>query len=239
MVVRHVISTELINWSRKEMKRATTSAYHSALLEGLRIAYERHSEVIKELEKFPSDVQEIAKLEQIELRKLVGLRVELSAQRSGIILFASSFLEALINHWMVTSLPKDDFKALEKLSPLEKWTIGPKLIHRDYELPKGEPPHQYIVELYKRRNNIVHHVPFHSVNEEIIHSGKFPPVAQNENHLMERFFNLPSDLMHHLIDNGFGSDAFSLIFCSGMNVGDFIDKLNSKKKREPVKVSNG
>ena len=221
------------------MEIGTTSAYHSTLLAGLRLAYERHSEVLKDLEKFPSDVQEIAKLEQNELGRLMALRVELLAQRSGIVLFASSFLEALINHWMVTSMPKDDFEALEKLSALEKWTVGPKLVHRDYELPKGKPPHQYIVELFKRRNNIVHHVPFHSVNEEVVHKGKFPPVAPNENQLMESFFNLPSDLMHHLIDNGFDSDAFNLVCCSGMNVGDFIDKLNSKKKLEPVEVSKG
>lgn len=202
------------------MESSRTSNYHHILLLGLQESfdgYKKSWEAFQEL--LPIDFVKSTESSIIEYHQR---RETFKVKRTSVYLYAASFLEALINVYLSQNLAPEEFQVVEKLSPIEKWIVGPRLVDENYVLKPGKLPHQELKELFDRRNAIMHHKPFHEVNGEVWHKGKFPREDANEHLMVEKFFNLPVTMVKHLLKFNRGSEAFSFAVSSGLDMESFI-----------------
>lgn len=201
------------------MKKSKTITLHHILLRGLKSAYIQYCSDWEEMQDLSLiDTKQSTKTEIIKyMEKLYNMR----ASQYAVWLFSSSLLEALINFYLITNLRSEEFKALEKLSPVEKWVIGPRFVDAEYKLEKGINPHQNLLKLFDRRNSIVHHKAFREENGKIKYKGKFPKVQPNEHDLTHSFFELPEEMVIFVIKNKKDSIAFEFAAGSGFDIENF------------------
>src|SRR5688500_17922540 len=111
------------------MKKTSISGFHEILSLGLNSSFERYVEGRKAFleAKSAPDSNEAA-----GMRRLYTAWQNAEVNRVAVVLFAASFVEALINGYLIMALSSEEFSALEKWSPLEKWAIGPRIVERSY-----------------------------------------------------------------------------------------------------------
>ena len=130
------------------MKKSKTITIHQILVRGLKSAYDQYCLDWKELQDLsPIDFKQST---NIEIKNYLDKLKDMLASRFAVWLFSSSLLEALINLYLITNLRSEEFKALEKLSPVEKWVIGSRFVDAEYKLEKGKTPHQNLMKLFER-----------------------------------------------------------------------------------------
>lgn len=88
--------------------------------------------------------------------ELMNIDIELAKLASITIVFAMISVEAYVYDYAARHL-KDSFvkKYIDKLDPLSKWVIVPKLI-TGKELPRGGEWFQLLKNLVRERNSIIH-----------------------------------------------------------------------------------
>lgn len=208
------------------MKQSRISNYHEVLALGLSDAFKRYVDAATALNAARTSL-DLSNPEEVALIVSTGKSVEMN--RAAFILFTSSYLEALINAYLIMVLSREEFAALERLNPVEKWTIGPRMVDRVFQLETGRSPHQELSDLFDRRNAIVHHKPQYDVDGVRAHKGFFPAVHSDEEGTMQRFKALPEKLLRLLPEKDGGVEAFMLAFSSGLD-GETLNRIAQKKK---------
>jgi hypothetical protein len=103
--------------------------------------------------------------------KTVGLesdaraRLHLSAEGRQIdyartsILFSALAAAAYVNASLAEALSPADFEGIDRLTPVDKYILGPRIAYGEELFTRGDEPGQSIAELFKLRNQLVHAKP--------------------------------------------------------------------------------
>lgn len=204
------------------MTSTYTSSYHEIMLIGLDNSFQRYQESYQAWHDFSaSETSDSFGSEALEKFKR---KRKVIANRLSVYMFAASFLEAIINYYMIINLPKEEFEALEKLSPPDKWMLAPKLIDPNYHLSKGQSPHQELSSLFERRNAVMHHKAIYKIGGKTKYKGLLPKVDPKEHQLVEKIYNLPRVMMLYILQNEKVSDTWDLfVFGCGIDMDRLAD----------------
>ena len=208
------------------MKHSRITGYHQILALGLAEAFGRYVDTRKALIAARTS-SDLSTPEGVSRLLNIGNAVDVN--KTAFVLFTASYLEALINAYLIMVLSPEEFAALERLSPLEKWTIGPRMVDKLFQIERGKSPHQELSELFERRNAIVHHKPQYDVDGVRVHKGHFPSVHSDEEGIMQKFRALPEKLLLILPEKERGGEAFMLAISSGFD-SQTLNRIAKKKK---------
>jgi len=75
------------------------------------------------------------------------------------IIFAAFAAEGYINRALMRGLPARDFDALERLSTLDKYALGPRVVFGRDLFDRGAEPLQTVGQLFELRNKMAHPKP--------------------------------------------------------------------------------
>lgn len=118
----------------------------------------------------------------------------------SVLFLSQSLCEALINSVLTLTFHDHEVSPLlgvwDKVNLLDKWTLGPRTIKRDYNFDKGSALFATLREMVEERNTLVHYKPMIKVEGTLIQKG-IPFKWRGYEDTMEwigRFLSLPFDL---------------------------------------------
>lgn len=89
---------------------------------------------------------------------LTARRTHLAQCRTAT-LFAALSAEAYVNEFLAAHLKGNDLKAVDRMSPVDKYVLGTKLAYGESLFFRDREPFPVINELFKLRNQLVHPKP--------------------------------------------------------------------------------
>ena len=144
-----------------------------------------------------------------------------------IVLITNCLIEALANFYLTNRCDEEQFKALERLSTLDKLVAIPKLILKEYEFPKGESLYADLKNLLDLRTSLVHSKPKVTVNDETAHKGNLSKRSSIMALTPEKCVSLPARVVAHIWNYDHGTLAELWI---NRDFSDSVKRENSKAK---------
>lgn len=141
----------------------------------------------------------------IEKRSGLEGNEELEARRLTIVLLTAALCESCINAALALTLEPDEFKAIERRSPLEKWFTHSKRVNPAMALDPNSADGRELEFLIKCRNSTTHAQPEVYSETETIHPGNHEPWSFLNHERVLRIAKLPLSLLSQLC---VGPDAF-------------------------------
>lgn len=178
---------------RKEIHYST---YHDVIGAELRAALGRYHEKWEEV------------LGEEPAKRTIYLST-IERHRLSVVILSCTLLEAMINFYIGAKCKGKKFRELQARSLFKKWTECPKELAPNFHLPAEL--RDDLRKLIDRRNDIIHHKPFISIDGDRRHKGNEPDVDLDEHDFICRSATLPQRLQSYLFRAH--PDDFMMLTC--------------------------
>ena len=195
------------------MRHYSFSNYHGLIYSALNNSSHQHKQLLEEIADFKINATELNEQEKLIQLHIYGQKLE--ASRIVVTLLAHSFIEALANFYISLKCKSEQFKILERVSLMDKWTAIPSLFIPEYNFPKGEL-YEDLKMLNDTRNRISHSKPIIITDGQTTHEGFMPKIPKSSGEFVETIISLPLRLLKHLSVFDKSGDVTTLLMTSGL-----------------------
>jgi hypothetical protein len=197
------------------MRHYRFSNYHSLLYSALNNSSDQHEQLLEEIVDFKKNATGLNEQEKLICLHNYGLKLEES--RIVVTLLSCSFIEALANFYISLKCKSEQFKILERVGLLDKWTAVPSLFIPEYHFPKNSELYRDLKMLNDTRNRISHSKPEIVTDGQVTHEGFLPKIPKSSRAFAETITSLPLRLVKHLSAFDKSEDVTTLLMTSGLH----------------------